>query len=93
MKKMFVPLAITALCVAGYTAKMDDDRLVEVPDDAVEEMKAHGLIDPDDKKAMAAYIASLEEAVEEGEEEAEPAPKKAPPAKKTKLKIGARQRA
>lgn len=68
MKKLFVPLAITALSVAGMELEPDADRLVNVSDDQVAELKGHGLIDPNDEAAMEAYMATLGEKTADGDD-------------------------
>lgn len=59
MKSLFLPLHMTGISVNSVEMVPDENRLVSVPDTHVEDLKAAGLLDPDDEVAMAAYFESL----------------------------------
>lgn len=62
MKTLFVPLHMTGVSCNGMELEPDKERLVRVPDDQFIELQAHGLLDPEDEKAMQAYSDSLDAA-------------------------------
>lgn len=74
MKSLFLPLHMTGIGVSGVEMVPDENRLVSVPESAVEDLLAAGLMDPDDEEKMSAYLETLSQ-------DPEPAPKKAAPVK------------
>lgn len=87
MKKMFVPLHLTALSIAGFALAPDNERMVEVPDDKLDECLGHGLIPAENEEAINAYLDSQEaDEVESEDEDEDPPPAKKTAAKKTAAK-------
>lgn len=93
MKKMFVPLHLTALSIAGFALDPDQDRMVSVPDDKLDECLGHGLIPAENEEAINAYLDTVDTSSPSDEDPEDEDEGEEPPAKKPAVKKAAAKKA